>query len=184
MIKIEDSLITQALPDCISYTPEVKAIAYAINKQIRKVLMYTEKIIIYPNVDNLNNDILDVLAVELRTHYYSDSFPLSIKRNLIKNYLERYRIAGTKKLVEELVTLIYGEGKITEWFEYNGEPGRFKITVDNTSITNTKSAEFLSLLNAIKRKSAHLDVLELGETTNISIKYGIAYHEVTKTKYL
>lgn len=184
MISLENALITQVLPSCLSGTPEVKAIAYALNIQVKKMLVYINSIVIYPNVDNLNHTILNALAVELRTHYYEDSFSLDIKRNLVKNSLVRYKEAGTKQLLEELITLIFGEGKITEWFEYNGSPGTFKVTVDNTSITDTKSVEFLNLLNSIKRKSAHLDALEIGEISTVGLKYAIVSHETTTTRYL
>ena len=183
MIKIEDSLITQVLPDCISDTAEVRAIAYALNNQVRKMIKYIYSTIIIPNVDNLGNEILDALALELRVHYYDDKFPLSIKRDVVKKSLARYEVAGTKQVVEELVSLVFGKGVIQEWFEYGGDPGKFKITVDNGSIADTKSTEFLQLLNSIKRKSAHLDVLEIGETSIKDIKYGIASHDVTTIIY-
>lgn len=161
MIKLYDSNITDILPDNIKSNYDCIALSYAISNQVKKLIEYAKKTSVYACVDRLPNEILDLLAIELRTQYYNQSLPLDVKRILIKNTLPWYERAGTPSAVEELITAVFGYGKEVEWYEYGGEPGYFKIQATNQSINGTQQKEFLKLLNSVKRKSAWLDNIEI-----------------------
>ncbi len=159
MIKLYDSEIIDILPSHFRNDPDVQAMSYALKKMNQKILDYTKKIGVYCAIENLDEAILDLLATELRTHYYDMTLPVKIKREIIKNTLKWYSKAGTPAAIEELVTIVFGEGKVKEWFEYNGEPSYFKIEVTNIEVDEKKNKEFKRLLNQTKRTSAHLDAI-------------------------
>lgn len=177
MINFKESNITRILPDVLNNTPEVKSIGYAINKQINKVLNAIEKVNIWSNIEGLNSKILDVLAAELRTHYYDETLPVEIKRKLVINTIYRYQMAGTPAIVEELLSIIFGNGEIHEWFEYGGEPHHFKVSTQSSLAVGEKADDFLRLLESIKRKSSHLDAVEIVDVGKQKFYIGVISRE-------
>lgn len=161
MIKLYDSKILDILPENLKSYSDCIAISYAISNQVKKAIDYAKNTSVYACVDKLPGEILDLLAIELRTQYYNQNLSIDVKRILIKNTLPWYERAGTPSAVEELISAVFGYGKEVEWYEYGGEPGYFKIQATNQSINGTQQKEFLKLLNSIKRKSAWLESIEI-----------------------
>ena len=94
-----------------------------------------------------------------------------------------YKRLGTKWAVENVINSYFGEGYITEWFEYDGQPGRFRVYTSNPSLSNEKLTEFLNLLNKVKRASAKLDGIYITLTGQMPLCAGVAYREYGAEQY-
>ena len=158
MINLKDGLISNQWPN-----PDdvVKAYAYALREAIRKLVDYSGRSQCYSNVDNLDDETLDVLAVEFRILGYDQDFNIEIKRKIIKAALMVYTKAGTAAAVKEFVRSIYAETEVDEWYEYGGDPGHYRISflVDSQlqTIPIITEEEMYEFLRRINRLSAHLD---------------------------
>jgi len=131
---------------------------------------------IYATIQNQSDEILDILAVELRTQYYSQDMDLETKRNVIQETLVWYQFAGTKYAVEKLISTVFNTGEVAEWYEYSGEPGHFKITTENHSISGDALKKFSNVIEHVKRKSAILDSVEITLSAYMNNYYGIVVH--------
>lgn len=160
MIKLEDSQISDILPGVIKDTPEVRALSYAINRAVKKMISYANMISVYAVIDDLPEEILNLLAVELRVQYYDADLDIDIRRKLIKNALLWHQKAGTKAAVQELIATIFGVGEVTEWYEYGGKPYCFKITTDIT-IEEGAIIQFEKIIDKVKNARSHLESIEL-----------------------
>lgn len=132
-------------------SPEIQALSYAIQNAIRLVKKKADAARIYASVDNLPENILDYMAVELRTMYYDQGLDIEQKRAIIKNTLKWYAHAGTPATVEEMVEVIFGVGQVVEWFDFTEPPyipGTFDIL---TSAILTP--DIMNKLNAMLRKA-------------------------------
>ncbi len=38
---------------------------------------------------------------------------------------------GTPYAVEQVIQTYFGDGEVSEWFEYGGQPGMFKVVTTN-----------------------------------------------------
>lgn len=177
MIKLEDASITKVLPKVISNSAEVQAIDYALGKQIKKIIKVSERTRIWSGMKTLSSKMLDIMAIELRTHYYDEKLPIEVKRKLVINTMYRYQKAGTPAIVEELLSIIFGNGELHEWFEYGGEPHHFKVSTQSSLAVGEKADDFLRLVESIKRKSSHLDTVEIVDTGKQRFYIGIISRE-------
>lgn len=174
MIKLQDALITQGLPDHISEEAHVKALAYAINRQIKKVLAYADKARIYSSLEMCSEASLDMIAFELKIPSYKDSLPIETKRRMVQNGYIYWCTMGTVEAVERLCSDIFGNAEITEWFDYGGEPGYFRITVKNALFTPEDTQYFKEAINSVKRLAAWLDKLIFKVDLNANLYVGAA----------
>lgn len=143
----------------------------ALGKAVADALVEAKDLILllrlYTNLDELPERILDILAVELRTQYYDTTLPIETKRTLIRNTLLWYKKAGTLSALRELVESVFGECQIREWFDYDGEPGHFRLESVDVAAAINNLPRFMDAMQRVKRLSAHLD--EIASTAEYEI---------------
>lgn len=160
MIKYTESEMLQVMPEPLKYKAEVVALSYAIKRAIGKMVGYAERASVYAAIDKLPEDILDLLAVELRAQYYDENMDISTKREIVKKTMLWYHRAGTPSAVEELISAVFGEGEISEWFEYGGEPYHFKIKTD--AVLSASDMEYFEkIIRNVKNVRSHLEEIQL-----------------------
>lgn len=133
--------------------------------------------------DDMAGDLLDILAEDLGLTWYDSDASAAVKRELLKNSGQVFRRLGTKWAVENVIGTYFGEGFVREWFEYDGEPGHFRVYSPNPSVNQERLEEFLSLLERVKRTSAKLDGIFISLTGQTPIYAGVAVRETSTERY-
>lgn len=158
MIDLRGSRFTDIMPENLVSQLETQAFAYALGRQIEKLCAYADGVHIYAAVASMPEKILDVLAVELQTPAYRDSFSIEVKRALIAGTLTFYANLGTPAACNQIIEIIFGTGYISEWFDYDGDPHHFRAYVGNGGqIDPSDLEEFRRVLANVKRLSSWLD---------------------------
>lgn len=163
MIKLTDARLTDALPKTLAEQPWVQALAEASRKMRRRVIAYADRTRLFCDIDEASEEALDALAVELQTPLYKNDYPLTVKRQIVKNSMLYYIRSGTRGAVEELLADIYQGAEVEEWFEYGGEPNYFRVAIDisrtTVPVAEMTPAELESWLYSVKRASSALESL-------------------------
>ncbi|RKJ17808.1 phage tail protein I [bacterium D16-50] len=156
MTRLQDSQITQILPEYLSEKASVQALSFALNRAVRKLIGYCGNIGVFSAIDVAADSVLDMLALELNVPYYDDSLKTETKREMVKNMFNWHMTAGTPAAVEDLVSSVFGQGEIHEWFEYGGEPYTFRI-ITNADAAIESIKEFEKLIERVKNIRSHID---------------------------
>ena len=160
MISYYDGQLTDIMPGNITKKPEVKALSYALQQACRLLYRYSRRLYIYSNLDEQPEEVIDLLASELRTQYYRSTLDLDTKQRLVKNTLIWYMSAGTPKAVEELVAAVFGEGEVKEWFEYGDDPFYFKV--ETKAVLTAEMIDFFSeMIGRVKNTRSHIRALDI-----------------------
>lgn len=107
-------------------TPEVKAISFALGEAQRRFQRYTIATHLYAELQKIPESVLDLMALELNTQYYSQGLPRQMKEQLVANTLAWYMHGGTPSVLEEFLEMVLAGGWVREWFTYNGKPYYFR----------------------------------------------------------
>lgn len=163
MIKLTDARLTDALPKTLAEQPWVQALAEASRKMRRRVMAYADRTRLFCDIDEASEEALDALSVELQTPLYKNDYPLTVKRQIVKNSMLYYIRSGTRGAVEELLADIYQGAEAEEWFEYGGKPNYFRVAIDisrtTVPVAEMAPAELESWLYSVKRASSALESL-------------------------
>lgn len=163
MIRLTDARLTDALPKTLAEQPWVQALAEASRKMRRRVMAYADRTRLFCDIDEASEEALDALAVELQTPLYKNDYPLTVKRQIVKNSMLYYIRSGTRGAVEELLADIYQGAEVEEWFEYGGEPNYFRVAIDisrtTVPVAEMTPAELEGWLYSVKRASSALESL-------------------------
>lgn len=154
-----------------SGTIKNKCIFYAVEQLLQLLYAYSEKVFLYNHIENLPDKTLDYLAIEWDLPYYEDSLDRDTKIRLVKEGFNWRRTAGTVYGVETLVKKMFGEGKVIEWFEYGGDPGKFKVAT-NAPLVPDMEEFFKVLLRKEKNATSWLEYVDI--IRDITSSYSIA----------
>ena len=172
MINLYDGELADMLPSQMATQTQQRCISYALKKGIQWIIERANMTRTIAVIDSLPEQILDILAVEMRTPYYREEMDIEVKRRIIKRTLMWHLTAGTPGAVEELVAAVFGEGEVKEWFEYGGEPYRFKI-ITNALLTEDMNAYFSEMIQIVKNIRSHIEVIEIHRTVEQELYAGV-----------
>lgn len=170
MISLRSGRITDILPGNLASQLEVQAFGYALHRQIEKLCGMADKVKFLTAIQEATDEILDYLAIELRTPCYKMEYSTEAKRRLILSTLPYYMKMGTTYMVNSIIQTIFGSGHIVEFFDAGLDPHHFMVHIHGAEATSRPSTEFREVLEAVKRKSQWLDgvVLEFDQMEHVT----------------
>ncbi len=182
-MKLSNLDFIRLLPAFMREDAAVRGLSAGIDSIVPALSESVGRLTTWDKIDELTEAELDELAWELNILWYDKAAGIDAKREIVKNSDEVYRRLGTKWAVENVIASYFGEGFIREWFEYQGEPGHFRVYSTNPTLTNERLLEFMNLLNKVKRASSHLDGIFITLTGEMKLAAGMAVHEVERETY-
>lgn len=158
MIKYENGEMADLLPSALKDDVDVICISYAFRCAVALVLQAQARTRLYADIDAVPEKILDLMALESKAPYYSEELDISTKRELVRKAVSWRSRAGTKAALQELITTLFGEGEVVEWFDFDGgpgTPGEFDI-VTSAPLTPELFSQFTQIIEQVKNESSHL----------------------------
>ncbi len=143
--------------------PTTIALCRTLNTQIKELGEEVIACLIYSRINYLSSNILDELAWQMDVDWYDSNANIDVKRTLIKNAIRLHRIKGTPQAVEDVVTAIFGNTILQEWFNYGGKPYFFCVNIDVVKeiLTKENLKKVFDLINAYKNIRSWLEMLNL-----------------------
>ena len=176
-MKLNDLEFVRLLPQFMRNDSAVVGLAAALDVIIPSLSASIQNLSTWDHIEDLSEAELDALAWELNILWYDTGASIDTKRNVIKNSDMVYKHLGTKFAVENVIKSYFGDGEVQEWFEYDGEPGHFRVVSNNPSLSDERLTEFLNLLYKVKRASSKMDAVVISLAGQMPLYAGVAYHE-------
>ena len=168
---LNDVNLFRLLPQFMQDDRNSQAFVYALQKQLNKVSASIVHAKIYSRIDSLSEELLDELAWQFNVVEYKSEYDISIKRSLIKDAMIIHHRRGTVAAVEEVVTNIYGNATVEEWFDYGGEPYHFRVKTENPSSTDEMIRDLERIIKETQNVRSHLEavIVELMQSMNLYV---------------
>lgn len=131
------------------------------------------------DADRIAEHLLPWLAWAVGVRQWSDEWSEARKRAEVKNALNIRRRAGTLGALRQVIGMHGIEGgDIDEWFDYQGQPGHFRLVLDLDGVGISKNGyeELIIGLTRAKRLSAHFDPTQISTTTRGHVQLGAGKH--------
>lgn len=181
----------EIVPSSIANDPQVIAACEAIDAELAQI--YTEflpqtgapSILFWPYVDQQVPPLLDVLMWEMHVDVWQniEGEPLTIekKRELINESIDWHRHKGTRYAVDQMLKLVFEQGRVTEWYEYGGRPYYFRILFEG-DVTGAQWDRILEAVYAVKNVRSWLDSFVTSKLWRQQLYHAIATTQKIDTK--
>ncbi|MBH0333673.1 hypothetical protein ABH14_28760 [Brevibacillus brevis] len=176
MIDIYNISLLDILPDSLKNDKDMVAMAKAFTPELQSLSREAKLCMILRNIDHLPSELVDHLAWELHVDFYDPELPLEVRRLLVKNSIPWHRTKGTPAAVEELITTVFGDGGVEEWFEYGGQPYYFNVITNNREVTTEQALMFTRALNSVKNTRSWLEKIEISQVENLNLYFAGIIH--------
>lgn len=129
MTDFKDADLLSVLPESLS-RPETQALSAAIRVGLLRLQDYSRAISMYAALRELPDEVLNLLAVELRTQYYDPAAKRKKREDMVRQTIAWYFRGGTGAVLTEYLATLYQGGRLKEWYDYGGAPYFFKAVVE------------------------------------------------------
>ena len=160
---VYDVDFTRGLPAPLQNDETMFALGKVIAAELQENIRLSRLSIIYARIDELDEEVLDILARDLRVDWYDDSYPIEAKRAVIQDGVKVHKRLGTKYAIVTALGNVFPKTEVQEWFEYGGEPFTFRVIIhsaDAEKIPDWKATAFY-IVNTNKNLRSHLETLIL-----------------------
>lgn len=163
MNKINNIKLMELLPESIRNDSDIIAAANALDLGFLSIVEDVDKIIIIPNVEKLEEELLDHLAFYLHVDFYDLTFDVETKRELVKESVYLHQIKGTPTSVERAIYTVFGKAKLREWFDYGGDPYYFSVDIYATKkgVSQENLIKLERLIETYKNKRSWLETINI-----------------------
>lgn len=143
MTKLKDVRLLDVLPDSIASDPSMAAIAYAIQPLLTETIENANAGDLWARVNELTSGQLDHLAWQYDSAVWRDSWPLSLKRQVILGVLLEKTKRGTVWAIKQAVSALGSAVDVKTWFEMDpmGQPGTFDVQISVGQVPGQSSAD-------------------------------------------
>lgn len=172
--------LLSTLPVVLQQDPSVLALAESIAGLLVMRPEEIDRLRIYPAIDALSENLLDILAYDFKVDWWDPEYSLDEKRRTLKTSWKVHKTLGTKAAVELALSAVYPGTEVEEWFEYGGEPHHFRVFIrgEETAIGPGRLDEFKKAIVRVKRLSSWLDSIITSTAMEPAVVYMAAdFHE-------
>lgn len=170
-MKLKNVDISSFIPKFLQEDETAKAFIYAIQPHLDYAIENIKHASVYARIDELSEEVLDMLAEQFNIAEYNKVYDIDIKRSLIRNCMLIHHQRGTVASIEKVVTDIFGDAVVEEWFNYGGEPYHFKVKTSNASASDEMLAELDRVIKTTQNCRSHLEsvTVELFQKMNVYV---------------
>ncbi|ACS80180.1 phage tail protein I [Maridesulfovibrio salexigens] len=140
----------------INATPQERALSKATGKRIESIPVPIRDLW---NPDKCPVVFLPWLAWALSVDLWKDEWSEAQKRAVIKASIAIHRKKGTPVAVENYLSALGYEARVLEWFEYDGDEYKFKVSTE-TGITEAIYLEMIEAVMVAKNTRSHLESIQ------------------------
>jgi len=132
-------------------------------------------VLIYSRIDEIEDEkLLDLLGWQFHIEGYEKAQNIQEKRNLIKNAIELHRYKGTPYAIKKVLESLNLNAELQEWFDYSGDPYRFKVLVKTVIQDEDIYKKVVELINEYKNTRSWLDAIGFHREYTNNVYYAFA----------
>ena len=181
-IDVSTELFNDGLPGSISGDEQVISIGDVSDIQWKALLPTIDKLRVLCNIPAQPEAILDLLAFQYQVLFYDGTFNitdpvarLNAKIQLLSNNFDFHSRLGTPNVMQSVISTIYQQAIIQEWFSYGGTANHYRILF-NAVLSSPLQAQIQNTQRVLKRASQAFDgffVFNIAQPTNVYVSVGV-----------
>ena len=158
--------LLSTFPEVLAADTKQMALAVATADELIKSYNNNDLLALYTRIDELPEDLLDILAYDFKVDWWDENYSLEEKRATFKSCWHVHRTLGTPSAVSTAVSAIYENVKILEWWQYSGNPYRFKLLIDTGGVF----VDYEKLQRIIERVKFYKNLRSILESVDFTIE--------------
>jgi phage tail P2-like protein len=156
------------VPSSIRSDPQVQSACSVIDDELQQIYGQflpdspdaLPSILFWPFINDQTPPLLDVLGWEMHVDVWagwSGALDIDTKKELINSSIDWHQHKGTRYAVDQMLKVVFKQGRVTEWYEYGGQPYYFRIIFEDDIVDPTQISTVTDAIYAVKNVRSWLD---------------------------
>ena len=171
---IAEVSLLDLIPPNLQADKTVRSAALSLDGELKSVTASVAECLHLPRLNELPEEVVDLLAWQWHVDFYEPGLSVVQKREMVRKSIAWHRRKGTPAVVQEVVSTVFADGVTREWFEYGGEPYRFRVETSGIVSDETAYARLYRLIDAVKNTRSWLESVRVNRTLSRQACFGIA----------
>ena len=157
--RVGETPFLDLLPSSISGDATIQAASEAADGELARLSGDTRLCLVYSRIEELTEPALSLLAAQFHADFWDPDASLETKRAMVRKILLWHRRKGTPWAVEDAAGTAAGTtAQVREWWEFGGQPGRFRLrlAVPPGGLAADAQQKALARALAVKNGRSHL----------------------------
>ncbi|MGN0444256.1 MAG: phage tail protein I [Acutalibacteraceae bacterium] len=186
MSKIGTGELIKMFPHALSGDDRIVTLAAVVAEAMMKLYGDNNRLLIFSMIDNLDGNILDVLAKDFKVEWWDYNATVEEKRAVFKTHFDIHRRLGTPGAIKDAISSIYDSAEIVEWFKYSGLPFHYKINIElgNGFIDYNKFDQVLRSISIYTNLRSVLDKVNFNAERRTQLFVGLALQYCIQTSFV
>jgi phage tail P2-like protein len=175
MLRNTDSDFSPLLPDSLRDDPVIRGFSAAFSTEYRRVVTDIPAVMPWERLDSHTEPVLSLMAYDVNPLLWDDEWADEVKRGVLQNSLRWRMIHGTPACVEEFLwTIMAIETRVRSWWEYQGSPGCFRLSVflPASGLSCLRRGQLLEIVNRSKNTRSHFEALDITASGRSAVRIG------------
>ena len=162
-----------SLPAVLANDDNMAALASAVAEVLAARVGEIERVSIYSQIDRLPNELLEILANDVKVNWSDDNYNLEEKSRFFNNDTKITEIYTIYLQVVLAISAIYPDTQVSEWWEYGGKPYHFKLLIDATyeDVDPVRHQRVIDRVAFYKNLRSVLDEVEYYDAGGLATEY-------------
>ena len=175
----EEVDVLKILPPNLARDKNVQMMAEPFNEALRELITKIPDLAIIPRLTRreiIDHVLLDLLAWQFHCDFYDVDLSIEQKQTLILKSLDWHFKKGTPNVVEEIVTTVFADAEVDEWFNYKGLPYRFRVSTLFPVYDMAVVTQLVRAIASVKNTRSYLDAITAIIQAQLKIYYGVGLY--------
>ncbi|ACZ07801.1 Bacteriophage P2-related tail formation protein [Sebaldella termitidis] len=170
MKRIYDVSLFDFIPFNFKGDKETEYIIETIDYLLReRFIKQIPEVILLDRVEQLEDWKVNELFAEFHVDYYNKNVSIEQKRELIKTSLLTHRTKGTPFALKIITDILFKNGKVMEWFDYDGDPYKFKISTQSDLKNQDDYDQTIQAIEIYKNARSWLESIIFNRTDDMEL---------------
>lgn len=163
MSKLHNTSVLQLLPDSLKRDPDAIAAAESLSSRTLFKKDMNELLVLFEPDSLAERDkaLLDYLFQQEHVDLSSLDLDAKTQAELIYMSPAIHMKKGTSWAVQQVVSTVFANAKVVEWFDYDGDPYKFKVQIETDTVQKGDISRLHSVVNTAKNLRSSMDTAEI-----------------------
>lgn len=135
MSNISVQALLDSFPYAMSGSEKIAMLTSLTAEELMELYEGNKILSFYARIDELDENILDALAVDFKIDWWDTENTLAEKRAVFKSCWAVHRKLGTPGAINAAIKPLYENATVSEWYDYGGSPYHYRINLELGSET-------------------------------------------------
>lgn len=172
-MRLDQIKTNMIVPEFLLEDKTVRGFCAAADIIVQRILEKINLVNLFQSLSDVTEEDLDYIAKMEEIPWYDTSYTRTQKEKIIKGFEKNCMFLGTGMAVKNILSEIFGDHVVQEWYEYGGEVKHYSVKTEFVGDIEKAASDYEKRIGQVKSFRSVLDGLAFFQKVAMEHSVGI-----------